>query len=404
MLTFVSILTGLLVAASGAFAQDQYTATSPASVHAAQATALTKSPTSHVSGKAFDRIAIIWLENTDYSLAAGDPNLAWLAQKGITLENYFGVTHPSEPNYCASFGGDNFGMDNDNFNQIPNNVSSIIDLLDTKGISWGAYQEDMPFSGFEGFAWVNQKSGANDYVRKHNPPIFYDSVTDSNDRLAQIKNMTMFYRDLAENKLPQWMFITPNMTVDTDDGHDTSVTVAGTWTRNLLEPLLNNKNFMQRTLVLVTFDENHTYTEQNRVLAILLGDAVPSNLVGSKDSTFYDHYSEIATVEANWDLNTLGRWDVGANVFSVVANETGDKLRTWDAVTGTNPTVFLNESYAGPLNSVNTHVPFPAPNLTTTMNGRTVLPAVQMQWGSAGSSIYNDGIEIPDGMFPPQGY
>ena len=72
MLTFVSILTGLLVAASGAFAQDQYTATSPASVHAAQATALTKSPTSHVSGKAFDRIAIIWLENTDYSLAAGD--------------------------------------------------------------------------------------------------------------------------------------------------------------------------------------------------------------------------------------------------------------------------------------------------------------------------------------------
>ena len=192
--------------------------------------------------------------------------------------------------------------------------------------------------------------------------------------------------------------------MDTDDGHDTSVTVAGTWTRNLLEPLLNNKNFMQRTLVLVTFDENHTYTEQNRVLAILLGDAVPSNLVGSKDSTFYDHYSEIATVEANWDLNTLGRWDVGANVFSVVANETGDKLRTWDAVTGTNPTVFLNESYAGPLNSVNTHVPFPAPNLTTTMNGRTVLPAVQMQWGSAGSSIYNDGIEIPDGMFPPQGY
>lgn len=32
----------------------------------------------------------IWLENTDYSKAAGDPNLAYLASKGITLENYFG--------------------------------------------------------------------------------------------------------------------------------------------------------------------------------------------------------------------------------------------------------------------------------------------------------------------------
>jgi len=29
------------------------------------------------------------------------------------------------------------------------------------------YQEDMPYSGFEGFGWVNQKNGANDYVRKH---------------------------------------------------------------------------------------------------------------------------------------------------------------------------------------------------------------------------------------------
>lgn len=64
----------LLAAASGAVAQEYYfyTATATASVAAAQATAKTSSPTSHVKGKAFDRIAIIWLENTDYDLAAGD--------------------------------------------------------------------------------------------------------------------------------------------------------------------------------------------------------------------------------------------------------------------------------------------------------------------------------------------
>lgn len=28
----------------------------------------------------------------------------------------------------------------------------------------------MPYTGFEGFAWKNQQTGANDYVRKHNPP------------------------------------------------------------------------------------------------------------------------------------------------------------------------------------------------------------------------------------------
>jgi hypothetical protein len=39
----------------------------------------------------------------------------------------------------------------------------------------------------------------------------YDSITSNLDRLAKIKNFTMFYKDLDNNALPQWMFITPNM-------------------------------------------------------------------------------------------------------------------------------------------------------------------------------------------------
>jgi len=43
------------------------------------------------------------------------------------------------------------------------------------------------------------------------PLMSYDSVTSNLNRLAKIKNFTMFYEDLANNALPQWMFITPNM-------------------------------------------------------------------------------------------------------------------------------------------------------------------------------------------------
>lgn len=53
-----------------ATAQD--TKTSPVDVARAAATARTNSPTSSVQGLAFDRIAIIWLENTDYAKAVGD--------------------------------------------------------------------------------------------------------------------------------------------------------------------------------------------------------------------------------------------------------------------------------------------------------------------------------------------
>ena len=82
----VSLLVGL---ASTAVAQN--TATSAAAVAKAAATALTLSPTSHVKGAAFDRIAIIYLENTDSSIAASDrksfvpqcPNVAtdWVHQQ-----------------------------------------------------------------------------------------------------------------------------------------------------------------------------------------------------------------------------------------------------------------------------------------------------------------------------------
>lgn len=51
---------------------------------------------------------------------------------------------------------------------LPNNVSSVIDLLEAKGISWAEYQEDMPYTGFQGFSKTNAQ-GKNDYVRKHNP-------------------------------------------------------------------------------------------------------------------------------------------------------------------------------------------------------------------------------------------
>lgn len=200
------------------------------------------------------------------------------------------------------------------------------------------------------------------------------------------------------------MFITPNMT---NDGHDTSVTVAGTFTRSFLEPLLSNKKFMKRTLVLVTFDENETYTLANRVFSFLIGDAVPQHLVNTTDSMFYDHYSELATVQANWGLDTLGRWDVGANVFGMVADKTGDVNTAWPAATDSNGTHFFNSSFPGPFNSVNSSVPYPVPNTLLHRAGRAVLPKVVLEWGLKQLqqySYYTNTVQIPDGMHPPVGW
>lgn len=53
---------------------------------------------------------------------------------------------------------------------IPANISSIVDLLDNKGITWAEYQEDMPSTGFTGNS--PNAAGSNDYVRKHKSVVY----------------------------------------------------------------------------------------------------------------------------------------------------------------------------------------------------------------------------------------
>lgn len=72
----------------------------------------------------------------------------------------------SQPNYVAAVGGNTFGIADDSTHYISSSTQTIVDLLENAGVSWSLYQEDMPYSGFEA-NYPNQKTGANDYVRKH---------------------------------------------------------------------------------------------------------------------------------------------------------------------------------------------------------------------------------------------
>ncbi|KAJ5946149.1 hypothetical protein N7454_002988 [Penicillium verhagenii] len=309
-----------------------------AEVEAAAATVIPLSPVSNVKGLAFDKFHQIWFENQDYQTAADDVNFQKIAKEGILLTNYFATTHPSQPNYVASAAGDNFGMDNDDFRQIPANVSTIADLFDTKDIAWGEYQQGLPYAGYQGYNFSNQETYANDYMRKHDPLILFESVTNSDIRPRQIKNFTSFYDDLKHERIPQYSFITPNMT---NDCHDTNVTYGGKFLAEFLPPLLANEYFTKDSLILVTFDEAGNYTEENRVYSILLGGAVPEHLKGTTDDTFYTHYSVIASLSANWGLplpRSLG--------LCLVAEKIG--FTNWK-IDLTAVTDLLNETYPGPM-------------------------------------------------------
>src|SRR5215472_13776895 len=65
----------------------------------------------------YQHIVEIMMENTSYSTIIGNPlapNLNSLANTYGLATNYWGVTHPSEPNYVANIGGSFFGIQDDN--------------------------------------------------------------------------------------------------------------------------------------------------------------------------------------------------------------------------------------------------------------------------------------------------
>jgi acid phosphatase len=143
---------------------------------------------------------------------------------------------------------------------------------------------------------------------------------------------------------------------------------------------LNNTDFMNGTLLMLTYDEDETYTEHNNIFTILIGGpgVIPDNLKGTTDSTFYNHYSTLSTVSQNWGLPSLGRWDCEANVFALVANKTGFKNANVDTTN-----LYFNQSYPGPLSDSHYTPIWAAPDVNAKCAaGLGVLPVVKTTWAN----------------------
>ena len=265
--------------------------------------------------KAFDRILIIVFENQLQSNVLENDYMRKLAARGALMSNYFGVAHPSQPNYVAMIAGLPFVNDD----TCPSDISqtNLIDLLEAKGVTWKAYMENLP----EGDAAKKSVCISKDklYWRKHNPFISFDNVRNNPARLAKIVNAKQFADDVKKNALPQYCWYTPNIQ---NDGHSPpadfepnnrvrAVNYLARFLEGFLEPLLANPNFMKGTLVVITFDESFPHKDNN-IYTVLLGGMVKPNSVQTER---YNHYSLLRTVEEDFELGTLNRNDVTATWF-----------------------------------------------------------------------------------------
>lgn len=255
---------------------------------------------------------------------------------------------------------------------LPYNVSTLVDLLEDRDISWASYQENMPTDGYDldytQTNYLNATAGNYTYYkRKHNPHIIANTVASDAKRALRVRNFNDFAVDVNASALPQHVWITPNMV---NDAHDTDVNFVSEWLEYFLVPLLSNPLFNDnRTLVQLTFDENESYGIQNQIYTVLLGGAVPSSLKGTNDSTFYTHYSHLSSVQNNWNLPSLGRQDANKTVASVFAFQAEITNHTNYVPTEAEiPMLNLTGTYPGACNPA-MWIPILAPDVTATGAG-----------------------------------
>lgn len=102
--------------------------------------------------------------------------------------------------------------------------------------------------------WPKTFADANS-PRKHNPFMSFLNIQNSTARCQNIVNAeTNFALDVAKGAhAPQYMYYVPNLK---NDAHDTNITFTEKDLANVVDTMLNNKEFMKNTLILITFDEN----------------------------------------------------------------------------------------------------------------------------------------------------
>jgi phospholipase C len=249
---------------------------------------------------AYQHVIWIWMENHSFGDIIGNtsqaPYINSLAASCGLATNYHNTTHPSLPNYLAATSGLAQGS-LPVLSFLDCNVSAVCDTsapsIFGQGETWKAYEESMPSNC--------DRSNSGEYAVRHNPPPYYTKLSGCASRDVPY---TQLVSDLANNALPAFSFITPNLI---DDMHDGTIAQGDAWLASNLPAVLNSAPYLAgTTAVFITWDEGSggypiedcddtTSTDSScRVPTIVISPSTPA---GTASGTFFSHYSLLGTTE-----------------------------------------------------------------------------------------------------------
>lgn len=212
--------------------------------------------------------------------------------------------HPSEPNYIWAEAGSNFGVlnDNDPF-RVPGGTNQdttqhLVSFLTQAGKTWRSYQEDIDLTTVAGQLtnvplprdqWTvplksisgvfapgsfNQFNGSSqfNYAAKHNPQVFFtdsnggNDLTPSNPLAQQYAPLQQLFADLANDRVADYNFITPNQFNDMHTtlaggykgltGDPAKILQGDDFLRQIIPVIMASKAYKEHGVIIIWFDES----------------------------------------------------------------------------------------------------------------------------------------------------
>ena len=300
----------------------------------------------------FTHVVIIMMENHGNRALADNPQASYIQQlmrTGGYDTNYYGVTHPSLPNYVAALSGRTMGSHSDSPLQVFKQMT-LAGELNRRRLSWQIVMQSIPSSGFGG-NWYPDNLAHNAapivaphvalYAKKHNPFALFPAL--NRVRRAHTVNLMQFQGELASGHMAQFTWITPNLC---NDMHGQSVgkgaacpvnnpsllvSRGNDFLHKLIPQILNSQAWTSHSVLFLTWDETNDPTHFLSASGLgnyfkpgpgspaiplfhiaLGGGSVPLIvLYGRKPhairtNLWADHYSVLKTIEDSWHLPYLG--------------------------------------------------------------------------------------------------
>ncbi|MEO6951541.1 MAG: alkaline phosphatase family protein [Polyangia bacterium] len=265
-------------------------------------------------------LIVILEENENFGSVNGNPAAPYISmlatkcgQATNYLDNCFSANLVSLPHYLALTSGSNcdVGLDSGGTGCVRDDNDPGSHVLTTKSIfdqvsSWKSYQEGMPSA-------CDMTSGGR-YACKHNPPVYYSGLASCSANDIAIPSIVCsagtkmkacttpkntFTDDLANDTLPAFAYVTPDLD---NDMHDGTVTQGDNWLYTYLPLVLASPAYLRgEVAVLVLWDEQSSFQSGGATPNLFIS---PYITAGTDTAVQLNHFSVLRAMESALGIST----------------------------------------------------------------------------------------------------